>query len=185
MSTPATYRVRVGGVELDVTIEEQDGRVTAALGDERWAVDLAAHGSSAYTLHVDESRCEVLVAPAAGGYWVAVDGYQDRAEVVEARALRLAAALPARATQRGREELRAPMPGRVVAIHAEVGAQVERGAVVAILEAMKMENELRAPHAGRVAAVRVGEGDRVELGAVLLVLEPPSDGEPAGNSDSG
>ena len=48
-----------------------------------------------------------------------------------------------------------------------------------------MENELRAPHAGRVAAVRVAEGDRVELGAVLLVLEPPSDPEPAGNSDSG
>jgi biotin carboxyl carrier protein len=175
----------VGGLELDVTIEEQDGRLTAALGDERWTVDLRAHGSGAYTLQLDGSRCELLVAPAADGYWVALDGYQERAEVVEARALRLAAALPARATQRGREEVRAPMPGRVVAIHVEVGTEVERGTVVAILEAMKMENELRAPHAGRVAAVRVGEGDRVELGAVLLVLEPPSDGGPAGNSDSG
>jgi biotin carboxyl carrier protein len=185
VSAPASYRVRVGELELDVTIDDQSGRVIAVVGDERWTVDLAAHGTGAYTLRVDASRCEVLLAPAADGYWVALDGYQDRAEVVEARALRLAAALPARATQRGREEVRAPMPGRVVAIRAEVGSEVERGTVVAILEAMKMENELRAPHAGRVAAVRVGEGDRVELGAVLLVLEPPSDAEPAGNSDSG
>src|SRR5262249_57258810 len=117
--------------------------------------------------------------------WVALDGYQDRAEVVEARALRLAAALPARAAQRGREEVRAPMPGRVVAIHAEVGTEVERGTVVAILEAMKMENELRAPHAGRVAAVRVAEGDRGEPGAVRLRLEPPTAEAPAANSDSG
>ncbi len=185
MSTSTTYRVRVGGIELDVTIVEQGGRLTAALDGERWMVDIAARGSNVYTLSVDDSRSEILVAPAADGYWVALEGYQDRAEVVEARALRLAAALPARARQRGREEVRAPMPGRVVAIRAEVGSQVERGTIVAILEAMKMENELRAPHAGRVAAVRVAEGDTVELGAVLLALEPPAEAGSAGDSDSG
>ncbi len=66
------------------------------------------------------------------------------------------------------------MPGRVVAVRVAPGDVVERNALVAILEAMKMENELRAPRPGRVADVRVAEGDTVEHGALLVVLEPPS-----------
>jgi len=106
-------------------------------------------------------------------YWLAVDGYQEEARVAEALAVRLAAALPRRAGAAARLEVRAPMPGRVVSVRVAVGQVVERGDLVATLEAMKMENELRAPGAGRVQALHVGAGDTVEHGALILVLAPP------------
>jgi len=65
----------------------------------------------------------------------------------------------------------APMPGRVIRLAVTEGAAVEEGALVAVLEAMKMEHELTAPAAGTVAAVHVAEGDQVDAGAALAVIE--------------
>jgi acetyl/propionyl-CoA carboxylase alpha subunit len=68
--------------------------------------------------------------------------------------------------------LRAPLPGRVVRLGARAGDAVEAGAVLAVLEAMKMEHQVTSPRAGRVTAVLVDEGQTVEAGAVLAVVEP-------------
>jgi 3-methylcrotonyl-CoA carboxylase alpha subunit len=68
--------------------------------------------------------------------------------------------------------LRSPMPGLVLDVRTEVGAVVESGAVLVVLEAMKMEHSLAAPWAGTVAAVAVKPGDRVEEGVELVILEP-------------
>ena len=67
-------------------------------------------------------------------------------------------------------EIRAPFSASVVAVLVEVGRPVRAGAVVAILEAMKMEHEIRAEHGGEVARVRVAAGDAVAEGEVLVVL---------------
>ena len=67
--------------------------------------------------------------------------------------------------------LHAPMPGRVVVVRTSVGATVESGHVLVVMEAMKMELALRAPRAGTVAAVQVVEGDFVEADAVLVRME--------------
>ena len=68
--------------------------------------------------------------------------------------------------------LRSPMPGRVLDVRAQVGDRVEAGAVLVVLEAMKMEHALSAPWSGTVSAVAVKPGDRVEEGVELVVLEP-------------
>ncbi|MFN8545256.1 MAG: acetyl-CoA carboxylase biotin carboxylase subunit [Candidatus Binatia bacterium] len=74
-----------------------------------------------------------------------------------------------------REEVRggclAPMPGKVLQIRVLPGEQVEKGAVLAVLEAMKMEHEVVAPHAGVVQAVPVEPGQQVDAGTVLVILE--------------
>ncbi len=72
----------------------------------------------------------------------------------------------------GERILRAPLPGRIVAVPAEEGARVRRGTPVVVLEAMKMEQRLSAPFDGCIVEVRVRPGDQVEEGAVLAVLEP-------------
>jgi acetyl-CoA carboxylase biotin carboxyl carrier protein len=64
----------------------------------------------------------------------------------------------------------APITGRVFRIQAAVGAVVEVGAELFVLESMKMEIPVEAPRAGRVAEIRVSEGDAVEEGDVLAVL---------------
>jgi 3-methylcrotonyl-CoA carboxylase alpha subunit len=57
-------------------------------------------------------------------------------------------------------------------VRAQAGDRVEAGAVLVVLEAMKMEHSLSAPWSGTVSAVAVKPGDRVEEGVELVVLEP-------------
>ncbi len=65
-------------------------------------------------------------------------------------------------------EMKAPMPGLIVAIRVEPGQAVQKGDPLLVLEAMKMENILKAPGDGVVAAIKVGLRDNVTKGQVLV-----------------
>ncbi|WP_157264098.1 acetyl/propionyl/methylcrotonyl-CoA carboxylase subunit alpha [Azohydromonas aeria] len=67
--------------------------------------------------------------------------------------------------------LRAPMPGKVIALIAQPGATVERGAPLLVLEAMKMEHTIAAPRKGVVKAFRFAPGDQVADGSELVEFE--------------
>lgn len=71
----------------------------------------------------------------------------------------------------GPVEVRATLPGLVVAIVTEVGSEVDEGAALLTIEAMKMQNEVRAPRPGRVVEVAVEAGRTVATGELLLRLE--------------
>ena len=72
----------------------------------------------------------------------------------------------------GDDRVRAPMPGRVVALRVSAGDRVEAGQELVVLEAMKMELALKAPRAGTVAELRAADGEFVEADSVLVLLEP-------------
>ncbi|PZN01536.1 MAG: hypothetical protein DIU76_11460, partial [Bacillota bacterium] len=88
----------------------------------------------------------------------------------------LAAAGATRATEAAGEgqgvAVAAPLPGVLLEVRVRPGDRVEAGQVVAILEAMKMENELTAPCAGRVAAVPRTKGQTLDQGDVVAWIEP-------------
>jgi len=67
--------------------------------------------------------------------------------------------------------LLSPMPGKVIALLAQPGAAVEKGAPLLVLEAMKMEHTISAPHAGTVKSFRFAAGDQVEEGVALVEFE--------------
>jgi acetyl/propionyl-CoA carboxylase alpha subunit len=67
--------------------------------------------------------------------------------------------------------LTAPMPATVVSIHAKPGERVRRGAILILLEAMKMELPVRAPADGTVATVNCSPGDLVQPGVSLIELQ--------------
>ena len=71
--------------------------------------------------------------------------------------------------------LLAPMPGRIMAHLAKVGDSVEAGAVLVIMEAMKMEHHLRSPHAGMLSALIGAVGDQVEQGRELARVTSSAD----------
>ena len=68
------------------------------------------------------------------------------------------------------ESITAPMPGTITNILVKEGDNVKKGQVLAILEAMKMENEIVAPHDGAVKAISVDKGQNVNPGETLLKM---------------
>jgi biotin carboxyl carrier protein len=104
---------------------------------------------------------------------VLIDGWRVDVELESERR----AALRERA-RRGHEtagkggpiEVRAIIPGRIVAVSVREGDDVAAGQQVLVLEAMKMQNELRAPREGRVERIPVAVGDNVEIGDLLMVI---------------
>lgn len=70
----------------------------------------------------------------------------------------------------GATQITAPMPGTIVSVKVNVGDTVKNGDLVAVLEAMKMENEIFASTDGTVAGISVSAGDAVNSGDVLVSI---------------
>lgn len=118
-------------------------------------------------------------------YNVTVNGtaYEITLEVVDAADVKAApapaaapvaapapAAAPVAAAPAGGETITSPMPGTILAVNVQNGATVNKGDVLMVLEAMKMENEIIAPVSGTVASINVQKGASVETGATLCVI---------------
>ena len=75
-------------------------------------------------------------------------------------------AVSARAAERGGAagELVSPLQGTVLKVAVEKGAEVEEGALICVIEAMKMENEITAPSSGKVEELNVSEGGSITTG---------------------
>jgi biotin carboxyl carrier protein len=71
----------------------------------------------------------------------------------------------------GPKKLIAPMPGKVVRILVRVGQQIDQGAGVLVVEAMKMQNEIKSPKNGTLQKLLVQEGEAVNAGDVLAIVE--------------
>jgi len=72
--------------------------------------------------------------------------------------------------RRESQVVRAPMPGLVVKVEVEIGAQVETGQGLVVLEAMKMENEIKSIQRGKVESIHISAGKIVEKGEKLLTI---------------
>ena len=160
------YEVEVGERTVQVEIAPDGGLLVddravsldvTPLGDGSWAMRLEGASREVHVLSRDPLRL-----------WV--DGREVRAAVTDTRAL--AARGSGGRAGSGRQEIRAPMPGLVKAVHVSEGDAVERDAPLVTLEAMKMENELRAPIAGRITRVATAAGTKVDGGALLVVIAP-------------
>ena len=79
-------------------------------------------------------------------------------------------AAPAAKPATGGKAVTSPLPGVIIAVKVNVGDAVKAGQVVAILEAMKMENEIQAESDGTVTAVNVAKGDSVLEGAAIVTI---------------
>lgn len=78
---------------------------------------------------------------------------------------------PSKPTFKANEEaITAPMPGNILAIRVSVGETVVENQVVAVLEAMKMENEIVAPRGGTITAIATSKGNAIDVGEAIVYL---------------
>ena len=68
-------------------------------------------------------------------------------------------------------DVKAPMPGLILGVNVAEGDEVQKGDILMILEAMKMENALKSPTDGKVKAIKVKQGQNVEKNQLLIVFE--------------
>lgn len=119
-----------------------------------------------YEVEVEKGNARVLQVTAAEPV------AQPAPVAVPAAAPAPAAAEPApTAVAAGSEVITAPMPGTILEVKTAVGAQVKRGDILVLLEAMKMENEIVAPKDGTVVQVLAAKGATVGTGAPLIALQ--------------
>ena len=80
------------------------------------------------------------------------------------------AAAPSAGGSVGDTKVSSPMPGKIISIKSSIGHTINKGEVILVLEAMKMENEIVAPQDGIISSIDVAVGQSVEAGTLLATL---------------
>ena len=121
-----------------------------------------------YSVLLEGASYEIRIQSSTEGLTASVAG---RRIAVEVRDPRDASQSSRAAIGSGRQNVTAPMPGKVVRVLVEQGDHVEVGQGLVVVEAMKMQNELKAARPGRVIEIRARDGETVSAGGILVVLE--------------
>jgi biotin carboxyl carrier protein len=160
--------VKVGGEPRRLDLQRGAGGWECRLEGDRRKVDVVEVAPGVFSLLVEGESFTLHVERVEDAYRVHARGADLTAAVENPRRwIRNSRGALGRA---GRQEVSAPMPGKVVRVLVEEGETVESHQGLVVVEAMKMQNEIPSPKAGVVERVLVREGDTVEHGQGLVVV---------------
>ena len=163
------YYVTLKDREYEVEIREAEGRLEGILDGRVWDLDCSViDEGSKYSVVLGHESLNVTVKPDTNSLDLIIGGHLYQTSVLDERE-RGALALESRRAAAG-GVVKSVMPGIVRRIFVEEGQEVEAGAPLLILEAMKMENEIAAEGGGRVACLHVKEGDAVNAHDPLVTM---------------
>lgn len=143
-----------------------DGRTMEIDSDQLGVVKQVEPG--VYSVLLNGASYEIRLAAASGGLDAEARGRMFHVEVRDPRDTSRASRT---SIGSGRQNVSAPMPGKVIRLLVNAGDTVEVGQGLIVVEAMKMQNEMKASRPGRVSEIRVSAGDTVGAGDTLLVIE--------------
>lgn len=167
-----TYQV--GSREVVANVARSPDGLTIELGGASHRIEPIAVSGDAVTFRLDGRPVTALVAALRDEIVVALP--RVTVHLGRGRSVPRAGAGGRGPGAGGKQDIEAPMAGRVLRILVEEGSVVTAGEVVLILEAMKTETEVRAERGGVLRQVRVTPGEVVAPGQVLLVLGEAADG---------
>lgn len=165
-------KAQIGERVEDLNIKIEAGAVSAEIGDRSYRLEVSRPGPNSYLFLVGTNVYECRVSTRPGSKEIVdidVGAHGFPVTIVDPKRLR--SGQNSDRHHHGVAEIRAPMPGKVVRVQIEAGANVEKGAGLVVVEAMKMQNEMKSPRDGVVVSVNVKAGDTVNAGDVLAVVE--------------
>ena len=169
-------------MRFEVQLTDSSGKKIRTVELERvgdhWKISLDGNAVNADAVEIDPNTLslllegqsyEIRVTPSPDGALKLQTGSQEfTAEVADPRAWR--GRRHGAVEAEGRQQIVAPMPGKVVRVLVEVGDRVEAGQGLLVVEAMKMQNEIRSPKGGTVERLHVKEGQPVNAGDALCIV---------------
>ncbi len=157
-----------GGHSQSVEFTRDAQHLHIAFGGRVIEADTVEVAAGTYSMLIGGRAYEVCVAPAHGGLRVYAGSREFNVQIADPRAWcgRHGAAQEAE----GRQEILAPMPGKIVRVLVKQGDKVEAGQGLCVVEAMKMQNEIKSPKTGIVERLIVTEGQAVNSGESLAVV---------------
>ncbi len=164
------YEVLIGGARRSVELTREAGessRVTAAIDGRPVEADAVQVSPGVYSILLGGRSLDVRVEKAAAGLVVHAAGHEYRVVIADPRSWRRRGGT---VELEGRQQILAPMPGKVVRVLVSPGQQVETGQGLFVVEAMKMQNEIRSPKSGAIERLFAREGQAVNTGEVLAVV---------------
>lgn len=158
-----------GGKQYQLQLQPE-GRTVAVDVDGR-AYTLEVHNSSEgnYLLRSKTQVYNCRVAGSGKTFIVNLRGNSFAVKLIDPKRSRSLQTLGAH--DHGSAQIIAPMPGKVVRLLVQLGSQVEAGAGIVVVEAMKMQNEMKSPKAGIVTSLKATAGATVNAGDVLAEIE--------------
>jgi len=165
-----TYEVVIDGVLHKVELQQDGARWYCKVNDQMHELDVAVTARDVLSIIEDGRQYEVKREYSLSGETHMILGSERfSAEVRDPRSLRSRRARADAA--HGPVKISAPMSGKVVRVIVSEGEEVEAGAGVIVVEAMKMQNEIKSPKKGTVRKLTAQEGATVNAGETLAVVE--------------
>ncbi|CAA9395343.1 MAG: hypothetical protein AVDCRST_MAG74-1983 [uncultured Pyrinomonadaceae bacterium] len=156
-----------------VQITRGDGlNLTAEIDGRVYELEASEPEPNVYLFKHANRIYQIFVSPnekSGESYQASVGNYDYEIKIIDPKRLRGSGASAGQAE--GASEIKTAMPGKVVRVLTEVGADVKTGDGVIIVEAMKMQNEMKSPKDGTVKEIRYPEGATVNAGDILAVIE--------------
>jgi pyruvate carboxylase subunit B len=161
----------INGTSIPIEIDTDTGAFTLPSGSGLYNLESMSDGR--FLLRVGERLLRIDGVRSTGTtVEFSINGQFVTATVHDEHALMLRSMGFKSASDHVQGQLKAPMPGKIVAVSVAIDDLVDHGQPVVILEAMKMENELKAPVGGRVSKVSAVVGSSVEKNELLIEIEP-------------
>jgi biotin carboxyl carrier protein len=164
------FEVLINSTRRIVDLERDANRWRISLDGEAIDADAVEIAPNIFSILLNGKSHEVRVTPSTSGALTLQTAHQEfTAEVIDPRAWRgrRHGALEAE----GRQQILAPMPGKIIRVLVRTGETVETGQGLLVVEAMKMQNEIRSPKSGTVERLLVKEGQPVNAGEILAWID--------------